>query len=405
MDFKGLNEVLEFVRNEKDSWPLVQDLRKQFETTPLTKLMDEVDVRSKEEAINIAIEISHKILSKLKEMNVNFEKVEPGHGVGHLIRDYLHALRLAENLEADPKHLFIGILGGIFHDILGCITVKRYDENKRTIRHAEGGGIFFYLLGEKVDLSESERLLGFYSIAAHTCYLKPISVVCEDGITRESTPYVDLDESGKPIMAIWLARWTDRLDVNGPCFVGRHYLTLAESHADYDGKSFYSVRFQNHMNPFLRSEEEIKQSGSKTMREHITMFAKSQNNQSPYGKYDYGLMTEIRDSYTERLLRIIASFDKSENFSIPQKVLLLSKWKEWLTRNIEPTENAALAAEKLEGMFLTLEEGFRNKWYNAISATLNEYRGWAKDMLSAIAGLYEECFVLPVFGDIRKVLL
>jgi len=401
---EGLKELREFVHNEKHSWSFVKTMRMRFETTSAVGLIDEVDAGSKEEAIGRAVRTAHRILSLLKEMGVKFDEVEPSHGIGHLIRGYLHALRLAKGMEVEPKQLFIGMLGGIFHDILGCIMVKRYDENKRAVRHAEGGGIFLHYLGSNVSLSLMERLIGFYGVAAHTHYLKPITVLCEDGVNRESTPYVDLDEFGKPIMCIHLTRWTDRLDVNGPTFFGRHFLTPEESHKDFDGENYYSVKFQNHMNPFPRNEEEIKNSGYKTMREHITMFAKSQNNQSPYGKYDYGIMSEIRDSYTARLLRIISAFDGSEKFSDDQKTALRKKWKQWLIHNIEPNKNTEFVAENLDRMFLSLNNKIKDRWYNVFSVVLQEYAGWAKDMLSAIEDFPEEYFLLPVLGDVRKIL-
>jgi len=399
-----LGELREYILNEEKSWPFVQELRKTVENAPIANLMNEVNVDSREKAMTRANEIAQNILSSLKEMDVNFQEVEPGHGIGHLTRDYLHALRLGNGLDVDPKHLFIGILGGIFHDILGCIMVKRYDENERVVRHAEGGGIFFYRLGEKVGLSEAEKMLGFYAIAAHTHYLKPIPVKYKDGTIRESTPYVDLDEFGKPLMCVWLTRWTDRLDVNGPCFVGRHFLTLAESHKDFSGGSFYSVTFESHMNPFLRNEDEIKQSGKRTMREHITMFANSQNNQTPYGKHDFGTMVEIRDSYTARIRRIIATFDEADTFSLNEKLAVLKNWNRWLTERIEPTEKGRETVGKLDAMFANLNQDFRDRWYNVFSTTRTEHMGWSNDMRSALKDFSETYFTLPVLGDVRKIL-
>ncbi len=418
---KSFEEVKNFVNDEKSSWPEVQRLRRIFENAH-HRMFDELPIFSKEQTITGAISIVKKILFKLAENGVDFNQVEPGHGIGHLIRDYLHSLRLAKDLMVDPRQLYIGIVGGVFHDMLGCVLVPRYQESKRVVRHAEAGAIHYYVLAEELGLSEAEKVLGFYSMAAHTHYLKAQAVNCSDGLTREIRAYHDLvcfpasqeaylDASSKdfgcaPIMAIWLTRWADRLDVNGPAFVGRHYLTLSEEHEDFakDSQSFYSVKFADHMRPLLRSNEEIKATGgNRTMREHMNMFANSQNNQSPYGKYDYGVMVDMRDSYKEMLFRIIASFDESAEFTEDEKSKLLDSWTHWLGSNIEPTQLGKKTAQNLKNMFLALDDEIKNPWCRAFAATLREYKLWVGQTLEALKYFPEDYLNLPVIGDIRKV--
>lgn len=45
-------------------------------------------------------------------------RLDPGHGMGHLVRDYIHANVLAEKTDMDPKQAYVGIIGGALHDIL-----------------------------------------------------------------------------------------------------------------------------------------------------------------------------------------------------------------------------------------------------------------------------------------------
>lgn len=331
--------------------------------------------------------------------------IDPGHGLGHLVRDYLHATLLAEKMKVDPKQVYVGIIGGVLHDILGCTLIKRYSESERAIRHAEAGGLLFQELSKEIGVDKDEALLIYYAIAAHTNYLKAMKVNCLDGVERETQPYLDVNEEGEPIMSTWLTRWTDRLDVNGPCFIGRHFLTLIEEHEDFGSGEYYSVRFSDHMRPLLRDEEEIRLDPTgRTLREHLMMFARSQNNDSPYGRFDQGEMVVMRDKYKKQLLRVIDSFSNPIKLSPEDEEHLLTEWVNWLSQKIEPSQSARNGVGKLREMFLCLPQETKEAWFSAMETTLEEYKVWSEEIRQIFDKFPEEKLILPILGDIRKII-
>jgi len=393
------------INNEVEAWEKSQALRHNFEESYVS-LFDALPIDSKEQAIEEGLLIARKALKAL-EIAVDLTNVSPGHGLGHLVRDYIHIASIVKDSDIDPKQAYIGVIAGVLHDFLGCSLVERYAERKRVIRHAEAGGLLFMKIANEIGIDENVSLLVYYAIAAHTHYLNPSLVKCSDGVEREILPYKDLDDEGKPIMAIFLTRWADRLDVNGPCLVGRHYLTLAEVHEDYSSSGgFYSVKYASHMRPLLRSKEQIKTDPEgRTMREHIAMFADSQNNESPYGCHDFGKMVTLRDSYKERLFRIIAAFDSPLEFSAEKEMELLDMWTDWLHRIIEPNSDLAKDdALALKKMFSTLPVKTKQAWLNVMTVTLEEYGEWAQESQRELKSFTDEQLELPVLGNIKDII-
>jgi hypothetical protein len=330
---------------------------------------------TRQDAFVRGVSVAMKIFGRLKTAEIDVTKIAPGHGLGHMMRDYVNALRLYLKLDAPPAHVFIGFLGGVFHDI-GCALVPRYEESTRLVRHAEAGALcmFDLLQADNCGLNQSEILLLCYAIAAHTHYLSPQKIKLVGGEEKEILPYVDLDESGAPIIGVWGARWVDRLDTNGPAFVGRHYLTLVETHVDFTGKEHYVVEYVNHMRPLLRDKPEKPQ----TMAEHLRMFANSQTNDSPYGKWDFGRMIEIRDNYREKLLKIVAATQSEARFPPEEIVLTQRCWTQFLWRNVEPTPLGMKAAEELSGRFERLDDTTKQAWTCAFNVCMLNYAKWAE---------------------------
>ena len=404
MNIAEFQKIRDFVNlDEAGAWNETQNLRQKYEES-YENLFANLPIESIEQAKFKSFEVISKTLNALEKV-MDFSEVDPGHGLGHLVRDYLHAVVLAEGSKMDPKQAYIGIVGGVLHDILGCTLVKRYSESGRAVRHAEAGGLLFQEISKGIGIDQDEALLIYYAIAAHTHYLKPSKVKCSDGTEREIQPYRDTNNEGKPIMSVLLTRWADRFDVNGPCFIGRHFLTLAEEHKDFGAGEYYLIKFFDHMRPLLRNEEEIKADPKgRTMREHLAMFIKSQSNDSPYGKFDYGKMVEMRDAYKARAFRIIDSFDTPIKLSPEEEVLLLSKWTSWLSEKIEPSDVGSYASEKLKELFFSLPQETKNAWFSAMETTLKEYDEWANEMMKVISKFPEEKLVLPILGDIRKII-
>lgn len=75
------------------------------------EFFEEIGIKSREEALVLGVEIIKGVLSKVAEYGINFAEIEAGHGTGHLMRDYLHALRLMSGLQAPPPQSVRG-LGG-----------------------------------------------------------------------------------------------------------------------------------------------------------------------------------------------------------------------------------------------------------------------------------------------------
>ncbi len=318
-----------------------------------------------EGAAKKAIELIEKGWSLVKREII---LVEPGHGKGHLLRDAINALRLVGDKEQDfsSTEAFTGIMiAGISHDI-GCTAVKRYQETERLIRHGEAGAL---LVGDFLNSLKVEKPLVNlikYDIAAHTHYLKPYEIKGE--IVR---PYRDTKE-GNPYLAIWLPRWIDRLDTNGPGFVARHFLTLLETHKDYGKDGFYEVEFNKHMNPAIEKG---------TMLNHLKMFADSQDGKSPYSRFDHlsKRMVELRDAQTARLRKIIEAV--SAPVLSPTSVSIediLNKWQQFLVK-IEPVRNNRRTASELIKRFKTLPYEWQVRWSRGFETTMAEYNDWEEE--------------------------
>jgi len=400
MDLKNLESLL---ADEEKCCNKVHALRKNF--CPV--LPKYVDVTDKKHALERGMSIVHDVMNNFKYMGLDVSNIKPGHGAGHIARDYVNAAVLLHKLGVSPKDALIGFVGGVLHDI-GCAVVERYRESQTTIRHAEAGA--FLVAGAlreiKASMNDAERIFITYSVAAHTHYLAPFDVKCADGVVRHVEPYMDMDRDGKPILGVWLPRWIDRLDCNGPTFIGRHYLTLVESRKDFDGKQFYDITFGEHMRPITRAGEEIRASGGKrTMLEHLKMFADSHNNDSVYGRHDFGRYVTLRDNYKERLFRIIESAKSDRTFTGEQEDKVVFAWNMYLAENIEPTKLTSGATEQLTGMFKTLDDKTRRAWCNVFLAAMKEYQSWSAGVLKGLCSLSGSELALPtVTDDVRKVI-
>lgn len=338
-------------------------------------------VKHEQEALTRGMKTVQQIWAGLRTLGVPVSSADPGHGVGHWARDYVNALRLFSRLKVTPEETFIGLVAGSVHD-LGCSLIYRYDEDGRVVRHAEVGALLLGFLFEldSFGLNQAEQRLIQYSVAAHTHYLAAKEVKdAQGGVIGKIEPYVDMVE-GKPFYPVWLPRWVDRLDTNGPAYLGRHYLTLVNPHKEFDGKSAYDVDFAKAMRPLLRTKEE-RGKDPMTMAEHVRMYAESQNNESPYGKHDFGAMVELRDAYKERLLRVISSLRSTRPFALERVTEVLERWTGHLCVNNEPSLIGVEAAARLKVMFKALPEETQCAWAKTFDLCLSEYALWSYDAI------------------------
>lgn len=379
---KKTETLLTLVKDIEQACDEVCKIRNAFDLKKVDKVSvnDFVDVQKR------GTEIVSKMLNLLEKEGFDIENMEPGHGLGHILRDFTNGLSLVKGFEnkIDPKELFIGYLGGVFHDI-GCTVVRRFEEKSSPIKHGEVIALMVKRYGKSIGLNEAEVDLLSYVVAAHTHYLAP-QKVSYNGKEYVNEPYQDLDENGLPIYMVWIPRWIDRLDCSGPTIVGRHMFTLLHDHSDFDGKGFYQITLADHLRPIKRNNEEIKQTGGKrTMLEHLEMYANSQTNSSPYGKHDFGVMVELRDLQRERLKRIIeavaqAGASENENCGISdeEKEQVFQLWENFLAKNIEPDRFGKMNASNLMEKFRQLPEKHQRAWVHGMKQTFVEFENYAE---------------------------
>jgi hypothetical protein len=402
--------VFDFHRDEAREWERIQELRKRFESEHAA-WREKVRVTNKKSAFSRGRMVVERVLAALQKMGLDFSTADPGHGAGHLMRDYLNALRLFSSLEADPRDIFIGFVGGVLHDI-GCTQVERYEESSHIIGHAEAAALMLAKAFEldNAGLNQEEQWLIEYAVAAHTHYTKDSSVECSsDGATYIRSPYKELDADGMPIWPVWFTRWVDRLDVSGPGFVGRHLLTQVKPHKDYAPEGFYPTDFVGHLRIELRDQP----TGARSMLEHLTMFANSQTKASPYGRHDYGRMVELRDRYRTMSLEIVnETYQNAEPMSEDYAGDIGQYFEEFLGEKIEPTTLGRQAASDVMAMFIVgLDAETQCHWLHGFDNVMTEYRLWAMmvgedlDWLLEAGAIDDSWFALPgICADVRTIL-
>lgn len=391
-------KIIKLAEDNQDNRARIMDLRQAFKPA----LLGEVSATTREHALTRGMETVQRIWEALNTLGVHISESEPAHGVGHVARDYVNALRLLSKLDVMPAETFIGLVAGSLHDI-GCALVYRYDEPNRKVRHAEVGALVLEFLFEldSFGLNKAEQMLIRYAVAAHTHYLKTMELRDKDGqLTAVIEPYEDMFD-GKPFYSVWLPRWVDRLDTNGPAYVGRHYLTLIQEHKDFDGKSYYDVDFESAMRPLLRTKEE-RGKDPQTMVEHLRMYADSQNNGSPYGAHDFGVMVELRDAYTRRIRRVIVA---TQSPATEVRATVLQSWQRHLALNNEPSKKGRKAAEQLSKLFWTLSDQYQRAWQSAFGVCLSEYAEWAMEAVQFLEKIPPEYRKLPGVCDNLQLML
>jgi hypothetical protein len=360
----------------------------------LKTLLKDVRAKDRHEAMARAVGILQSVLKTFcKTLDMN--NADAGHGAGHVVADYLNALRLFSRLDLDPKEILIGFLGGVLHD-LGCAIMKRYQETDHAVRHAEMGGLLADDALRAKDLNEAERLLTVYAIMAHTHYLKPSLVGMGKPASERRTaderqdpihcivPYVDLLPDGAPFTPVWCTRWVDRLDCNGPRLPARHYLTLAEDHEDLTGLSFSFLKFDEQMKPLQQS-----QAGHPTLLSHLYLYHNTQNNHSSYGEWDSSPMADLRDRYSEHLYRICRAVEDGKSVSQPNEETVLRCWTNFLGDNAEPTPKGRAVAVALEERFRRLPDPQRIPWLAGFWQTLREYKVWSNRLTQELQDLID----------------
>src|SRR5476651_169575 len=109
------------------------------------------ELRIKAQSLSRWTQLKEKAFSELQEIPVEiverlFLRFEPfisrlpaGHGRGHFTPDLIHLMTIFQDPEIqryDAVELFVGLVGGDFHDIGNSVT-ERYDDPIRFAAHAD----------------------------------------------------------------------------------------------------------------------------------------------------------------------------------------------------------------------------------------------------------------------------
>lgn len=391
----GLVEALEDPTREGMMYDQIQGIRNRVHASIIQE-----ERMPRNRLISHSVGVLGKIVPFIRKYAKDKEG-DPGHGVGHLHRDYIHALRLAHDESLPIECVIPTVIAGTLHDI-GTFFVDRFAEKKRSVRHAEVGALIVRAAAiETGTMSAADADFIAFCIAAHTHYQQAGMVECPDGVARRTAPYPDMRD-GDPVLEAWLPRWVDRLDCSGPCMVGRHYFTLHREHENFSREhGFYNVSFTEHMQPLFRTTEEIKAAGGRqTMTEHLRMFAQSQTNESTYGRHDRGKMVELRDMYRTMLERVLEEV-ANPTYDMDTKVMSLA-WHLFLGMNIEPSPKGQEAAMHLATAFETLDPDTQHAWTNGFVATMREYISWSTETMEFLEPLPTEYLTMGgAYDDVR----
>lgn len=342
-------------------------------------------------------EIDHEILSLLFNRFADFIKeTPPGHGMGHISRDVVHICEMLNDplfRTDDTVEIFVGIIGGIFHDIGNSVT-ERYLEPERFSGHAEVGAFLFGNLTRDIIPVNLNMLIQFV-IAAHTNYLHDITIT-RNNISKIKKPYnwapVIYNNKIQKISA-WITQATDRLDALGVPMVARHILTKANPTKDYSQGSFHVVHntpeedFKHQFSTVVRSKEYkanlIKaQDRTTTVLEHFYNFYESSIEKTVYSQYD---STYFASKIVNTLALDHARFVNAVSivppaYSTEEKNRYVKNFMQ-VCMIIDPSKNIKETVDILENKFYSLPDREQDHWaygFNLLENSL--YPRWYKEM-------------------------
>lgn len=379
---------------DKKTFFWVESLRNEVELLPKWKMEKEkAQLELRQLPANLIPQIFERVAPYI-------ETLPTGHSKGHAFRDLMSSMELMRDpklKDIDDVEKIIGIMSGTFHDV-GNSVINRYDESKRFSGHAEVGAHLFGELTKDLIPPHLLKLIQ-YSIAAHTHYTREIAITKkidgkDEALVRR--PYDDAPVEGNR-MGIWLARWADRLDMQGVMGFVRHGLTKSQPTEDYDiSKVFHAVRedekedFKHHFTPIVRSDEE-RNNGSvhdktRNVLEHIQMFRDSALNPSIYSQYD----TEF---FRDTLIVPAAEEQKQFVKAVLQDTPVLSDEKIGsafdkfyaLCKVIEPGVDIDQTIGLFKEKFAILTSEERSHWANGFNVLPDIYKKWYKRMESELS--------------------
>jgi len=232
-------------------------------------------------------ELFHFSTDVFKEIFARFNELillgTPAHELGHHIFDGLGGTAIVSDdpfiAKAYRNEIDAAILGAMFHDASTGVQ-HRYVDNEWGMNHGELASLIFFFLTKGL-IPENTHLIASYAIAAHPHMLK--SMTAKNGAVRE--PWEDhIFYNGEtPVrIAVWVTRWTDRLENGGDpaTHFPRHALATVDG-ALVNGFDLHKVdwySFSDGMRYLFTPRAEVNEVEGKkipTMLQHLKGYANS----------------------------------------------------------------------------------------------------------------------------------
>lgn len=304
----------------------------------------------------------------------------PGHDRGHQARDAVNAFALIGNDplvgQSHQTEIAASLLGSIYHDIATGI-INRYTDNDGWVGHAEIGAWLFSELTTDI-LPKEVRLLAAHAIASHTHLLKPTTT--KIGFVRQ--PWEDslFFELGHPVRsAVWVTRFTDRLDTNGVSFFIR-YLTSMLDGIRYRGENFSGGKFfpidEKAIELLLKTNTE-RIGKTPTGLRHVIDFAES-NNQAKLNHYNqhdhrFTLFSELIGRKTQESYTFVETVTNNKGKIKDQE----SFWK--FIQKVSMIDLTSIK-DKFDEVWESIDDIEKGQWSGSIESMNQAYDTWLDDL-------------------------
>lgn len=298
--------------------------------------------------------VKTKTITQLKKRMEPFIALgTPAHDLGHHLFDGLGGAAIISD---DPfiakgyrNDIDAALFDAMFHDSSTGVQ-HRYIDNEWELNHGELAAVIFFFNSEGL-LPYGTRVLGAYAIAAHPHMLKEMAT--KNGQTRK--PYVDelFFNEDKPVrLAVWITRWTDRLENGGDpaSHLPRHALAAVDgarvNGLDLHGLDWYdfkdSLRYLFTPKAVITEVPVVDNNGLPVMKDglpvvskipsmlqHLQGYAKSANtaNPSAYNKYDdlspnMRYLMDWKIDQSTRFIDLVTNTTGEPDFSLFEELML-----------------------------------------------------------------------------------
>lgn len=396
------SDIVDFMQDERRGYRWFMKLRNSFRSELIREVPSAFD----------PVEVIIFLLNKCKELGLDFRVITPGHGIGHIARDYVHAVALLGHmLPASGSRdisASLGFVSGVFHDI-ATIFRDRFEDHQNLLRHGEIGAYLIYqLLEDAPHVNDAARKIIAYSIAAHTHHLRPHRYAVGNDVYIID-PYQDVFD-GKPFLPLWYTRWIDRLDANGVMLPARLFLTLAETRTEDNGITFAHDKLDESMRLLLRGKALQKCSNgnpNQTFLEYLYMYVTTQMHPSVYNVHDSEEMKIVAQKYGTMLYELISLvMQHTDSISLNQQYRIFKQWSHFLVQTVEPARNTIHVVSILEECFFSIENSqLRSAWCAFFRRAIDLYKRSVMSMLKEGFDQHQHFPTdLPLIGNVLNII-